>query len=117
MTNPVMSVRQTRNGTTEEPLGRWCMTWCPACDDLHRFIITNEDGSTPSGPVWGWDGNLEAPTFEGSMLVRGGPQGTDFVCHSFLKEGVWEFLGDCTHDKANQQVAMVPLPDWLVKEA
>jgi hypothetical protein len=34
-------------------------------------------------------------------------------CHSFLKNGVWEFLGDCAHPLAGQNVPMMPLPDWL----
>jgi len=36
-------------------------------------------------------------------------------CHSFLKAGVWEFLGDCAHALAGQNIPMVPLPDWLVE--
>jgi hypothetical protein len=35
-------------------------------------------------------------------------------CHSFLKAGRWEFLGDSAHALAGQTVPMVPLPDWLV---
>lgn len=34
-------------------------------------------------------------------------------CHSFLRAGVWDFLGDSAHDLAGQKVPMVPLPDWL----
>lgn len=37
-------------------------------------------------------------------------------CHSFLSEGVWQFLGDSAHYLAGQSVPMVPLPDWLVRE-
>jgi hypothetical protein len=36
-------------------------------------------------------------------------------CHSFLKNGVWQFLGDCAHKMANMEVPMVPLPDWCLK--
>lgn len=35
-------------------------------------------------------------------------------CHSFLRNGVWQFLGDCAHDMAGQNVPMVPLPDYLM---
>ena len=34
-------------------------------------------------------------------------------CHSFLRTGVWEFLGDSAHHLAGQSAPMVPLPDWL----
>lgn len=33
----------------------------------------------------------------------------DNVCHSFVRAGKIEFLGDCTHALAGQTVA---LPDW-----
>jgi hypothetical protein len=36
-------------------------------------------------------------------------------CHSFIRDGHWEFLGDCAHQLAGQTVPMVPLPDWLVR--
>jgi hypothetical protein len=37
-------------------------------------------------------------------------------CHSFLKNGQWQFLGDSTHRLAGGTSQMVPLPDWIVKE-
>lgn len=35
-------------------------------------------------------------------------------CHSFIKNGVWEFLGDSAHDLKGKHVPMEPLPDWAV---
>lgn len=37
-------------------------------------------------------------------------------CHSFIRNGQWEFLGDCTHPLVGKTVPLEPLPDWLVKE-
>lgn len=37
------------------------------------------------------------------------PYDTKNVCHSFIKDGKIQFLGDCTHALANQTV---DLPDW-----
>jgi hypothetical protein len=34
-------------------------------------------------------------------------------CHSFLKDGQWQFLSDCAHAMAGQTVDMVPLPNYL----
>lgn len=31
-------------------------------------------------------------------------------CHSFLRQGRWEFLGDSAHKLAGQTVEMIPLP-------
>jgi len=89
--------------------------WCPACDDLHGIEVG------PGG--WTWDGNADAPTTAPSIRVGGvqwGPEdaffkpshhvgrGAPTVCHSFVRSGVWEFLGDCTHDLAGQKVPCVP---------
>lgn len=34
-------------------------------------------------------------------------------CHSFLKNGIWQFLDDCAHELRGM-VPMVPLPDFLM---
>jgi hypothetical protein len=88
---------------------------------LHMLTVR---GHSP-GPRWDWDGNLEAPTLSPSILTRSdhkrrrvdgelvdaGP----FVCHSFLRAGVFEFLGDCTHPLANQHVPIPDLPEWATR--
>lgn len=87
--------------------------WCPGCKDLHAVTVSG------SGSVqWQWDGNLERPTISPSILVR-----YDFkdrpsvICHSFVRDGVWEFLPDSTHPMAGQHVPMSGVtpewPDWL----
>lgn len=67
-------------------------------------------------PAWDFDGNLDAPTLSPSILTRSKIGDKDVVCHSFLKAGVFAFLGDCTHSLANQHVPMPDLPDWARKE-
>ena len=75
--------------------------WCPACCRC-----------TASGPCWGFDGNVERPTFTPSIFVNrpcpffnpGAPS-----CHSFVTTGRILFLQDCTHQSAGQTV---DLPDW-----
>lgn len=122
--NPVVVIRpQTRDGAAD---GRGCWVWCPGCDMAHRPMIVGAHGDVPlshdgsgSGPVWDWNGrDDEGFGISPSLLVRGGtpgPAGGEGVCHSFLKNGLWEFLGDSTHALAGQTVPMVPLPDWLVQ--
>lgn len=73
--------------------------WCPACDDPH--II---DTSWTVDVV-----DSRNATVTPSILVTGGAEKR--VCHSFLTDGVWHFLPDCTHDYAEQQAPMVPWPD------
>ena len=80
---------------------------CPGCKMLH--------GPTVSGKGWEWNGSLETPTLNPSILVTGkrpiGPDDTwvDFRCHSYVREGRIEFLGDSTHNLAGQSMN---LPDW-----
>lgn len=84
---------------------------CPGCKMLH--------GPTVDGDGWTWNQSLERPTFEPSILVSGkrpapgqdpasGPW-PDFRCHSFVRDGRIQFLGDCTHELAGQTV---DLPAW-----
>lgn len=91
------------------------MFCCPGCAEqdsntgLHMLPVNSD----VKAPAWTWDGNLEAPTLSPSILSRTGPDG-ERVCHSFLKAGVFEFLGDCTHSMAGQHVLMLDLPDWVL---
>lgn len=88
---------------------------CPGCETVHT-ISYGDDNS------WTWNGSLELPTFSPSVLTEGMTYkrvgGTDedptfedvsFVCHSFVSEGVIQFLSDCTHSLANEYVE---LPLW-----
>lgn len=89
------------------------MLWCPACDRAH-WIHTD---------LWAFDGNLERPTITPSILVHAVqwetqyefhnprhavPPGEKTVCHSFVKDGRWQYLADCTHAMAGQTVEGVP---------
>lgn len=55
--------------------GKQVFTWCPGCDMLHPFTIeapAPPDGGEAlnRGVTWTWDGDLERPTFEPSLLVH-----------------------------------------------
>jgi len=79
----------------------------------------------PARPCWGWNGDMERPTFDPSIKVEGTERLTDdeytrvmggelipprfTVCHSFVREGRIEFLSDCTHALKGQTVE---LPEW-----
>jgi hypothetical protein len=99
--------------------------WCPGCDEAHGIPV-NQPGS------WTWDGNVEKPTFNPSLLIRSGHhapghQGDECwctynaehpdapapfvcsVCHSFVRGGMIQFLGDCTHNLVGQTVEIL---DW-----
>lgn len=89
---------------------------CPGCKDGHRIFV----GLGP-GPRWGFNGDFDKPTFTPSVLVTGfapsdiegefddATKDKPFTCHSFVREGRIQFLGDCTHALAGQTVAMTPI--------
>lgn len=98
--------------------------WCPGCEitdpDGHKHAGLNMlpvEGDETKRPTWQWNGDLVNVGLEPSILTRSKRGEDEFVCHSFLRNGRWQFLGDCTHALANQTVPMLPLPDWIVRES
>ncbi len=88
-----VELRRTRAG------GESWWFWCPGCETHHRFVTKLGEGE--EGPVWGFDGNAERPTFTPSLRVR---LGDGAQCHLFLTKGVVRYLSDCTHGLAGQSI-------------
>lgn len=104
--------------------------WCPGCDEAHNLRPRAEGAPSPS---WEFNGDGDHPTFSPSVLVTSGhyvsffkpgdscwctynaenperpSRATCSRCHSYVRNGMIEFLGDSTHALAGQTV---PLPDW-----
>lgn len=79
--------------------------WCPGCNMAHAFNST-----------WQFNGDLERPTAHPSLLVRPifkeveEDKWQDMgVCHSFVRDGKIQFLGDSWHALKGQTV---DLPDY-----
>lgn len=87
--------------------------WCPGCDSLHWMAILPDRQANGAG--WEFSGTLERPTYSPSQLFRTQRDGQPFVCHTFIRDGRIEFLGDCTHSLKGQTVELPPLPDWVVR--
>jgi len=115
VTNPVAQVVTASMYGEDAPKWRVIHLWCPGCDHLKAIPIPAEDGTLPkNGPHWTWNGSLETPDLNPSILQH--QSGSMPNCHSYLRNGQWQFLSDCTHALAGQTVDMVPLPDWVVRE-
>ena len=74
--------------------------WCPGCDNVHRC------------KGWQFNGDFEKPTLSPSVMVTytpGDPDEPVQRCHSFVRDGVIQFLGDSTHTLAGKTI---PLPPW-----
>ena len=83
---------------------------CPACDFEHSFRVDEEYWAREGKGVWTFNGDYKKPTFRASMLSRN-PKNTR-RCHSYLEEGRWRFLDDCTHELVGQTVDMVPIKNY-----
>lgn len=95
---------------------------CPACRDIHTISVAPRR--------WTWNSDAEHPTFNPSVLVTSGhftqghgneycwcthnaeqiakgedPSGFECVrCHSFVRNGMIEFLSDSSHSMAGKTV-------------
>lgn len=71
--------------------------YCFGCEEYHVIYDT-----------WQFNGNYDLPTFSPSLLVRWFSERfqKDYTCHSFIRNGRWEFLKDCTHGKAGQTIPL-----------
>jgi hypothetical protein len=75
--------------------------YCPGCESYHAVTVVK--GRDYEGPVWGWNENMDKPTFDPSILCNAG---TDRQCHLFVRSGMIEFLADCHHELAGKTVEM-----------
>ncbi len=113
------AVRITEKG---ERQGERFWFWCSGCETHHAFTTKLASGET--GPCWQFDGNETSPTFSPSLLcnpkirkVCDCPDSEECVrddhaypayghhrCHLFLRAGMVQYLGDCTHKLKGQTV-------------
>jgi hypothetical protein len=102
--------------------------WCQGCEQMHHVRIGSGEGVR-----WGYNGNPDKPTFTPSVLYqqdmwvppvtlenieqwRAAPweqHQEHWVCHTFITDGMVQFLGDCTHGLAGQTLPLPELPEHL----
>lgn len=78
---------------------------CPGCKFPHRIPVSREGGRSD---CWDWNGSLEKPTTNPSVKATWthGEERVHQCCHFFLRDGVIEFCGDCTHELKGKKVPM-----------
>jgi hypothetical protein len=89
--------------------------WCPGCDSGHEI---NVDFPNSSGAKWSFNGNRYKPTFSPSINMQVNSEGNPHyqpdmessVCHYFIRDGMIQYLGDCTHALAGKIVELPDLP-------
>lgn len=89
--------------------------FCPGCK--HAIALPTQETKGP-GPKWDFNGNLEKPTFSPSILSQWN-EGEGHVrkrCHSFIRNGMIEFLPDCSHELAGKTVPLPDIKSWYGDE-
>ncbi len=85
--------------------GKRLCIYCPACKRAHVTDLVR----------WTWNGDVNRPTFHPSILHKFERTGAaPEVCHSFVKDGMIQFLGDCTHECAGKTLS---LEEWTNENA
>jgi len=80
--------------------------WCPGCQGYHGVWTGKPNDLT--GANWSWNRDRVKPTFSPSILVN---KGVNIGrCHSFVRDGMIQFLGDCDHNLKGQTVPLIPDP-------
>ncbi|MBE3086890.1 MAG: anaerobic dehydrogenase [Bacteroidetes bacterium] len=87
---------------------------CPGCDHLHALNDSQTDLRGEKRPVWEFNGDFEKPTINPSYLswsYRKNPVTEKWDietdrCHSFIKNGMIQYLSDCHHKLAGQTIEL-----------
>lgn len=80
---------------------------CPGCHTNHSIPLIK---GSENQLGWGWNGSVDLPTISPSIFVnRGRSNPTKDQCHSFVRDGRIEFLGDCSHHLAGQTVTLLDI--------
>jgi hypothetical protein len=78
------------------------MIVCPGCETLHA-----------PDDRWTFNNDLEKPTFTPSLLVKWKSKDGEMTCHSFVTNGIIQFLPDSTHKLSGQSVPLPDIDEWL----
>lgn len=97
---------------------------CVGCNETHDIPTTPRSGRP--GAQWTFNGDLDKPTFNPSLLLRTGIYADPAyvpdpemeaagygskICHSFIRDGNIQYLDDCTHGYKGLTVALPELTE------
>ena len=97
---------------------------CPGCNQFHTV-----------SDAWSFNSDFDKPTLSPSVLVSGGHYSENFKsgsdcwctyttktgeqpfkcerCHSFINDGMIQFLNDCTHEFAGKTIELPELQECI----
>ena len=82
------------------------LMYMPGLNDLVMIPVDREG--------WKWNGNTAAPTFSPSILTRAtqGREQHKVRNHVFVRNGVVQYLSDCTHELVRKSIELPRLGEW-----
>lgn len=83
------------------------MFFCPGCKSHHEVTTKTKN---KYGAQWGFNGDVNNPTFTPSLHVWREVDGQrQTLCHSFVTNGMIQFLGDSIHELKNTTVELLEI--------
>jgi len=70
--------------------------YCPGCGYDHHIDST----------IFGWNGNLSAPSFDRSIIVR---KDNNVICHMIIRNAIIYYQSDCLHALKSSTISMTPI--------
>lgn len=119
--NEILS-NQTADDVLEDFGDKRYAFFCVGCK-MHHLINTDETVK----PRWVWNGSMTQPTFSPSIHIKyetrkkqpvfGLPDDAPIVmvqntCHSFVNDGIIDYLSDCTHEYSGKKVKLPKVSEW-----
>jgi Family of unknown function (DUF6527) len=86
------------------------------CRFSHRKLPVMLNGQRSGTNCWTWNGDTEKPTFRPSVLTKIELVDGVFVCHSWVTDGVVQFLDDCTHINRSQSIKLLDIDTPISEE-
>jgi len=74
---------------------------CPGCGNSHGVWTSSPNHN---GAKWNFNNDMNKPTVSPSIVVHG--EKNNVICHSYISNGMIQFLVDCTHHLAGQTVEL-----------
>ncbi len=68
-------------------------------------------GTREGTGCWTWNGSTDAPTLRPSVLTQYDGADLSWRCHSWINDGVAQFLADCSHDLMNTSVPLLEVDE------
>ena len=70
-----------------------------------RILPIQIKGSRKDTNYWSWNGDIDKPTLKPSIKTKY----NNIICHSFVNDGIIEFLNDCTHEMKDRKLPLLEI--------